>query len=64
MMKAIQVPSKGETMKLVDVSIPKPGEGQVVLRVKTCGVCRGDSRTITGGSRVSTLSRSRSNWSR
>ncbi|WEA41244.1 alcohol dehydrogenase catalytic domain-containing protein [Lysinibacillus fusiformis] len=49
MMKAIQVPSKGESMKLVDVSVPKPGEGQVLLRVKACGVCHGDSRTINGG---------------
>lgn len=49
MMRAIQIPSKGETMKLVEVPVPKPGEGQVLLRVKTCGVCNGDSRTINGG---------------
>lgn len=49
MMKAIQIPSKGEKMKLVEIPMPQPGEGQVLLRVEACGVCNGDSRTIRGG---------------
>ena len=49
MMKAIQIPSKGEKMKLVEIPIPQAGEGQVLLRVEACGVCNGDSRTIRGG---------------
>ncbi|MEN1969429.1 zinc-binding dehydrogenase [Lentibacillus sp. N15] len=48
-MKAIQIPSKGKKMKLVEVPVPQPGEGQVLLRVEACGVCHGDSTTITGG---------------
>lgn len=36
-------------MKLVETPVPQPGEGQVLLRVETCGVCNGDSRTIGGG---------------
>lgn len=48
-MKAIQIPSKGEKMKLVEIPMPQPGEGQVLLRVEACGVCNGDSRTIRGG---------------
>lgn len=49
MMKAIQIPSKGEKMKLVEAPVPQPGEGQVLLRVETCGICGGDSLAISGG---------------
>jgi len=49
MMRAIQIPSKGEKMKLVEIPVPHPGKGQVLLRVEACGVCNGDSRTIRGG---------------
>lgn len=48
MMKAIQIPSKGEKMKLVEIPVPQPGEGQVLLRVEACGVCNGDSMAIRG----------------
>ncbi|MGM0924090.1 MAG: alcohol dehydrogenase [Bacillota bacterium] len=50
MMKAIQIPSKGEKMNLVEIPVPQPGEGQVLLRVEACGVCNGDSMAIQGGS--------------
>ncbi|USK82987.1 zinc-binding dehydrogenase [Peribacillus frigoritolerans] len=50
MMKAIQIPSKEEKMKLVEIPVPQPGEGQVLLRVEACGVCNGDSMAIQGGS--------------
>ncbi|MBO1510214.1 alcohol dehydrogenase catalytic domain-containing protein [Metabacillus bambusae] len=50
MMKAIQIPSKGEKMKLVEIPVPQPGEGQVLLRVEACGVCNGDSMAIKGAS--------------
>ncbi|MBE1442751.1 zinc-binding dehydrogenase [Paenibacillus sp. OAS669] len=48
MMKAMQIPSKGEKMKLVEIPVPHPGEGQVLLRVEACGVCHGDSVAIRG----------------
>ncbi|WP_074100651.1 MULTISPECIES: zinc-binding dehydrogenase [Paenibacillus] len=48
MMRAIQVPAKGEKMKLVEVPVPQPAEGQVLLRVEACGVCNGDSMAIGG----------------
>ncbi len=48
-MKAMQVPAKGEQMKLVEIPVPHPGEGQVLLRVEACGVCNGDSAVIGGG---------------
>lgn len=48
MMKAIQVAAKGEPMKLVEIPVPQPGEGQVLLKVEACGICHGDSKVIEG----------------
>lgn len=48
MMKAIQVAAKGEPMKLVEIPIPEPKEGQVLLRVEACGICHGDAKVIEG----------------
>lgn len=39
-MKAIQVPAKGEPMQLVEIPVPVPAKGQVLLRVQACGVCK------------------------
>lgn len=50
MMKAIQIPAKDEKMKLVEIPVPQPGEGQVLLRVEACGVCNGDSMAVQGAS--------------
>lgn len=47
-MKAVQVAAKGEQMKLVEIPIPQPGEGQVFLKVEACGICHGDSKVIEG----------------
>ena len=33
-MKAVQVLAKGEPMRLVEVPIPQPEEGQVLIRVE------------------------------
>lgn len=43
-MKAIQVLAKGEPMTLVEIDIPEPQEGQVLIRVEACGVCHGDAK--------------------
>lgn len=48
MMKAIQVKAKGEPMVLVEVPIPQPADGQVLLKVEACGICHGDSKIIEG----------------
>lgn len=48
MMKAVQVAGKGEPMKLVEIPIPQPEEGQVLLKVEACGICHGDSKVIEG----------------
>lgn len=47
-MKAVQVLAKGEPMRLVEVPIPQPEEGQVLIRVEACGICHGDSKVIEG----------------
>lgn len=48
MMKAIQVAAKGQPMELVEIPVPQPGEGQVLLKVEACGICHGDSKVIEG----------------
>lgn len=48
MMKAVQVAAKGEPMRLVEIPVPQPGEGQVLLKVEACGICHGDSKVIEG----------------
>lgn len=47
-MKAIQIAAKGEPMRLVELPVPQPGEGQVLIRVEACGICRGDAMVIEG----------------
>lgn len=44
----MQVPAKGEKMRLVEIPVPQPGEGQVLLKVEACGVCNGDAGVING----------------
>lgn len=46
MMKAVQVAAKGEPMRLVEIPVPQPKEGQVLLQVEACGICHGDSKVI------------------
>jgi D-arabinose 1-dehydrogenase-like Zn-dependent alcohol dehydrogenase len=47
-MKAAQVPKPGADFKIVEREIPKPGVGQVCIRVKACGVCHSDVFTKEG----------------
>lgn len=47
-MNAIQVLAKGEPMTLVEIDIPEPQEGQVLIRVEACGVCHGDAKVSEG----------------
>ncbi|WP_350316427.1 alcohol dehydrogenase catalytic domain-containing protein [Pectobacterium aroidearum] len=47
-MKAVQVLAKGEPMSLVEIDIPVPQEGQVLIRVEACGVCHGDAKVSEG----------------
>jgi len=47
-MRAVQVLAKGEPMTLVEIPVPVPGEGQILLKVEACGICHGDSKIIEG----------------
>jgi D-arabinose 1-dehydrogenase-like Zn-dependent alcohol dehydrogenase len=41
-MKVAQVPKAGADFELVEREIPKPGVGQVRIKVQACGVCHSD----------------------
>ncbi len=38
-MKVAQVPKPGADFQIVEREIPKPGVGQVRIKVEACGVC-------------------------
>src|SRR5215467_11079158 len=46
----LRAPAKIESKPLiyVEVETPEPGEGEVLVRVKACGVCRTDVHVIEG----------------
>ena len=48
LMKAIQVSSPGADFELIQKEIPKPGNNEVLIKVKACGVCHGDAITKEG----------------
>jgi D-arabinose 1-dehydrogenase-like Zn-dependent alcohol dehydrogenase len=47
-MKVAQVPKAGADFEIVERDIPKPGPGQVRIRVQACGVCHSDVLTKEG----------------
>src|SRR5271166_2470370 len=47
-MRAVQVPKAGGDFQIVEREIPKPGVGQVRLKVQACGVCHSDVLTKEG----------------
>lgn len=47
-MRAMVLERIGETLNLRDLPTPKPGEGQVLIRVHACGVCRTDLHVYDG----------------
>jgi D-arabinose 1-dehydrogenase-like Zn-dependent alcohol dehydrogenase len=48
-MKVAQVPGPGGEFEIVEREIPKPGAGQVRIKVQACGVCHSDMFTKEGG---------------
>ncbi|MBV8860182.1 MAG: alcohol dehydrogenase catalytic domain-containing protein [Acidobacteria bacterium] len=48
-MKVAQVPAPGADFQIVEREIPKPGAGQVRIKVQACGVCHSDVLTKEGG---------------
>jgi D-arabinose 1-dehydrogenase-like Zn-dependent alcohol dehydrogenase len=47
-MKAAQVSAAGAELKIVELAIPDPGEGQVRIKVHACGVCHSDAIVVEG----------------
>ena len=47
-MRAMLLESQRQPLRLVEVRVPRPGPGQVLLRVSTCGVCRTDLHVLDG----------------
>src|SRR5580700_1138307 len=48
LMKAAQIPKAGADFEIVEREIPKPGAGQVLIKVQACGVCHSDMLTKEG----------------
>ena len=47
-MKAAQISKPGGKFEIVEREIPKPGAGQVLIKVQACGVCHSDVLTKEG----------------
>jgi D-arabinose 1-dehydrogenase-like Zn-dependent alcohol dehydrogenase len=47
-MKVAQVPKAGGDFEIVEREIPKPGVGQVLIKVQACGICHSDVLTKEG----------------
>jgi propanol-preferring alcohol dehydrogenase len=47
-MRAMLLDAAGSPLRLADVSEPRPAPGQVLLRVRACGVCRTDLHVADG----------------
>jgi propanol-preferring alcohol dehydrogenase len=47
-MQAMLLERPGQPLKLTEIADPRPGPGQVRLRVKACGVCRTDLHVVDG----------------
>src|SRR6202140_73467 len=47
-MKAAQIPKAGADFEIVEREIPKPGAGEVRIKVQACGVCHSDQFTKEG----------------
>jgi propanol-preferring alcohol dehydrogenase len=47
-MKAMQLDAARQPLRLVELPIPTPGPGQVLIRVSVCAVCRTDLHIVSG----------------
>src|ERR1700704_1766271 len=47
-MRAMQLRAAKEPLRLVELPVPKPGGGQVLIRVSVCAVCRTDLHIVSG----------------
>src|SRR5262249_18012087 len=47
-MRAMLFDGPGRVLRPADLTIPEPGAGQVLIRIKACAVCRTDLHVIDG----------------
>ena len=47
-MRAMLFEKVGQPLRIADVRVPRPGAGQLVIRVRACAVCRTDLHVIDG----------------
>lgn len=47
-MRAMVLKRPGEPLRLQELPVPRAGPGQVLLRVRSCGVCRTDLHVVDG----------------
>lgn len=47
-MRAMQLAAPRTALKSVDVPQPRPGRGQLLIRIRACGVCRTDLHVVDG----------------
>ncbi|MDH5535844.1 MAG: zinc-dependent alcohol dehydrogenase family protein [Betaproteobacteria bacterium] len=47
-MKAMQLTAPRTALKLTELPVPKPGLGQILVKVRACGVCRTDLHVVDG----------------
>jgi propanol-preferring alcohol dehydrogenase len=47
-MRAMVLDAPGEPLRAADVERPEPGDGQLLIRVEACGVCRTDLHLLDG----------------
>jgi alcohol dehydrogenase, propanol-preferring len=47
-MKALVLEKPGQPLRAMEIQIPKPGAGQVLLQVQACAVCRTDLHVVDG----------------
>ena len=47
-MKVAQISKPGGEFEIIERAIPKPGAGEVLIKVQACGVCHSDSLTKEG----------------
>ncbi len=54
-MRAAQLKEPGKALELVEVPIPRPGKGEILLKVKAAGICSSDLHYQDGRSQVTKL---------
>jgi len=47
-MKAMQLGAPRAALRIVDLPTPRPGPGQLLIKVRACGVCRTDLHVVDG----------------